>query len=265
MSSRPSPVTRFVILAAPRTGSNMLCTLLNSHPDILCHHELFNPDGIYYALDLRESSFTLGTLEERDRDPVAFLDRAWASDQGHACVGFKMTHRQNELVFRTVLEDPAVRKIVLKRKNRLRTFVSRLIAEQTGVWEAYHPSDLPSAPPQVVVRLPDLHQSIAANEQYYQELEEAMQASRQSFLTLTYEELSGNEQRREMLRFLGAIGDQPGDLSCLRVESVRQNSRDLRQMIANFAELRDLLRGTDLESELDTVEGRLYESAAASG
>ena len=37
--------TRFVILAAPRSGSNLLCTLLNSHPEILCHHEVFNPVG----------------------------------------------------------------------------------------------------------------------------------------------------------------------------------------------------------------------------
>ena len=37
--------TRFVILAAPRSGSNLLCTLLDSHPEILCHHEVFNPVG----------------------------------------------------------------------------------------------------------------------------------------------------------------------------------------------------------------------------
>ena len=34
--------TRFVILAAPRTGSNLLCTLLDAHSRILCHHEILN-------------------------------------------------------------------------------------------------------------------------------------------------------------------------------------------------------------------------------
>ena len=46
-------MTRFVILAVPRTGSNLLCTLLNSHPEILCHHEVFNPQGIFTALTHR--------------------------------------------------------------------------------------------------------------------------------------------------------------------------------------------------------------------
>src|SRR4051794_40219654 len=61
--------TRFVILAAPRTGSNMLVTLLGSHPDVLCHHELFNDTGIYYAVPLRGGGFDLGTMEDRLHDP----------------------------------------------------------------------------------------------------------------------------------------------------------------------------------------------------
>src|SRR5437763_1727781 len=115
----------------------MLCTLLDSHPAILCHHELFNPAGIFYALGLRDGSLALGTMAERDRDPMAFLNRLWGAHQGNACAGFKMTHRQNDMVFRSLLVDATIKKIILRRKNRVRTFVSRLIAERTGVWEAY--------------------------------------------------------------------------------------------------------------------------------
>ena len=50
---------RFVVVAVRRAGSNMLCTLLDSHPAILCHHELFNPRGIFYALGLRGAGFAL--------------------------------------------------------------------------------------------------------------------------------------------------------------------------------------------------------------
>ena len=64
---------RFAIVAAPRTGSNMLCTMLNAHPEILCHHEIFNPAGIHYALDHRDGQFELGSMAERDRYPTAFL------------------------------------------------------------------------------------------------------------------------------------------------------------------------------------------------
>lgn len=64
--------TRFVILAAPRSGSNLLCTLLHSHSEILCHHEVFNPSGIYYALEYRDGSLNLGTIDEREQAPLSF-------------------------------------------------------------------------------------------------------------------------------------------------------------------------------------------------
>ena len=37
----------------------MLCTLLGSHPEILCHHEVFNPSGIFYALYYRDGRIDL--------------------------------------------------------------------------------------------------------------------------------------------------------------------------------------------------------------
>src|SRR5580693_4511868 len=109
----PDNMKRFVILAAPRTGSNWLCSLLNSHPEILCHHEVFNPAGIFYALGHRDGTLDLGTIEERDRRPLEFLERLWRAPLGLPCVGFKMTRGQDERVVQAVLEDRGVRKILL--------------------------------------------------------------------------------------------------------------------------------------------------------
>ena len=67
-----SGVGRFVILGAPRTGTNLLCTLLDSHPDVLCHHEVFNPAGIFWALGDRQGALDLGSMAERDADPLGF-------------------------------------------------------------------------------------------------------------------------------------------------------------------------------------------------
>jgi hypothetical protein len=75
MSGASAAAVRFVIVAARRTGSNLLCTLVGSHADVLCHHELFNPGGIYYALPLRNGGFSLGTIEERDADPLGASGR----------------------------------------------------------------------------------------------------------------------------------------------------------------------------------------------
>jgi hypothetical protein len=242
--------TRFVILAAPRTGSNMLCTLLDSHPEILCHHEVFNPTGIYYALGLRDGSFNLGTLAERDRDPLAFLGRLWASDQGHTCVGFKMTHRQNEAVFLSLLANERIKKIVLRRRNRVRTFVSRKIAETTGVWEAYHPADLPQVPPPVHVNMEQLVEHIRQDEAYYAGIDGSLRASGQEALPMSYEDLMNVDARRIALRFL-EVGDGHG--AGLTVKSIRQNPAPLAELVSNFDELEQSLcqqQRTDLASEL---------------
>ena len=94
------------------SGSNVLCTMLDSHPAILCHHEIFNPKGIRLALRLRGTDFSLGTVAQREQDPRRFLDRVWTTRLGYSCLGFKLTHRQNELIFRHLLADPTVAKVV---------------------------------------------------------------------------------------------------------------------------------------------------------
>ena len=130
-------VVRFVILNATRTGSNFLCTVLNSHPDILCHHEIFNPHVIGVARHLQGGDFRLGSMEERESDPVEFLDRVWRTNLDRRAVGFKMCLWQHEPAYHAVLPDPRVRKIILKRRNRVKSFVSLLLARQTGEWVVY--------------------------------------------------------------------------------------------------------------------------------
>jgi LPS sulfotransferase NodH len=249
MGKPESHSSRFVILAAPRSGSNMLCTYLNSHSEILCHHEIFNPDGIFYALHLRATSFGLGSIEERDSDPLAFLNRVWREDFGRLCVGFKLTHRQNEAVFYSVLRDATVKKIILQRKNRIKRFVSFLIAEKTGEWEAYGQSDRPERPTKVEVDLSALYNHIELNNAYYSEVEDILRSSGQPFLSIAYEELLAGDLKEQLLGFLGVATN----VEALKVQSVKQNSNDLRDLISNFSELEMSLLGSDLEAELHSL------------
>jgi LPS sulfotransferase NodH len=240
---------RFVILAAPRTGSNMMCTLLGSHPDVLCHHELFNPRGVFYALELRDGSFDLGGIDERDREPLAFLERVWSADLGHTHVGFKMTHRQNEAVLAAVLRDADVRKIVLRRENRVRTFVSKRISEELDQWEVYSEADLNGERPRVHVDVDALRESIAENEDYYSELEQVLEATGQPFLRVSYEQLVAGERAR-VLEFLD-VPDAARAAAKLRMRSVRQNPAPLRELVTNFGELETALAGTTLAADLE--------------
>jgi LPS sulfotransferase NodH len=238
---------RFVVLAAPRTGSNWLCTLLDSHPEVLCHHEIFNPAGLHYARSLRGGGFDLGTAAERDRNPEGVLERVWRESRGHRAVGFKLNRGQDERVFRAVLADTGVRKLLLRRANRVRAYVSERIAEQTGRWESYPESPRGEAgPARVTVEAAALRAGVARNERYYAALGETLGASGQGWLELTYEKLDGAEERGRALRFLG-VTDRP---ELLAGATRRQNPEPLRELIANFDELAAELAGSDLAAEL---------------
>ena len=94
-----------------------------------------------------------------------------------ALVGFKMTRGQNEDGPGNVLRDPGVRKIVLKRRNRIKTFVSTLVAERSGQWEVYSQADLvePEAEGRAE-RRPNCSRHIAENDAYYARIEDAMRS-----------------------------------------------------------------------------------------
>lgn len=246
--AEPRASVRFVVLAAPRTGSNWLCTLLDSHPEVLCHHEIFNPEGLHYSLRLRGGGFDLGTVEERDRAPEMVLERVWQRSLGHRAVGFKLNRDQDERVFHQVLADPGVRTILLRRRNRIRTYVSERIAERTGQWESYGKSGAESraAPRLLEVDAAALRAGVARNERYYAGLEDELRAGQRPHLSLVYERLGNEEERRRLLRFLEVAE---------RTELLTGNTRklnpfSLRETITNFAQLARELRGSDLEADL---------------
>lgn len=239
-------MTRFVILAVPRTGSNLLCTLLNSHPQILCHHEVFNPQGVFTALNHRKTGRELGSLDERDRDPVRFLDRVWQTGTGYSCVGFKWTRGQNENVLQNVLGDSRVKKIVLRRRNRIKTYVSERIAQETQQWEAYSECELAGPRHRITVDVAELLKHVAGNRQFYNELLAELKQRNQPQIEVEYETLFDRTVQRRMLEHLNVVLDEPP----LTAASVKQNPTDLRDIIANFEQLIPRLPDGDLVAEL---------------
>jgi hypothetical protein len=237
---------RFVVVAARRTGSNMLCTLLDSHPAVLCHHELFNPRGIHYALGLRQGNFALGSMDERDADPVAFVARIWRRPEGRRCVGFKLTCGQAEPVLAHVLADRSLRKIVLRRRNRVKAYVSERIAERLDQWEVYDERQLDPVRPRVEVDAGRLRCHVEENERFYRGVEARLEESAQGCLRIDYEDLGSPGERARLLRFL----DLEPEGAFLEARSVKQNPRDLREVVANFEDLAEALEGDPLRDEL---------------
>jgi hypothetical protein len=222
----------------------MLSSMLNSHPSILCHHELYNPGGIYYALPLRGTEFTLAaSIQERDQYPLDFLTRIWSRDLAMPCVGFKMTHKQNPQVFDTLLNDPAIKKIILQRNNQVKVHVSKLIAEQNGIWEDYGQQTRDNST-QVKVDLSRLQQDIAFNRNFYQEITTRLEQSKQRYLKLEYENLTRQDTQQRLFQYLQL------DTHVLTTPSRKQNPTDLKHKISNFSTLLTQCQDDELLTQL---------------
>jgi LPS sulfotransferase NodH len=245
-----SAVKRFIILAAPRTGSNLLCTLLNSHPEVLCHHELYNPDGIFYALDYRDGSLDFGSMAVRDRDPFGFLQRIWEHPQAASCVGFKMTRGQNAAIMQSLIGDSAVLKILLYRRNRLKTFVSEQIARQTDRWEVYAKDEISTHTPRLRIDVESFKAHCDLNQSFYADIERALQSSGQPWIETAYEAILTASEHVRLLGFLGVDATK----ARLSQSSIKQNDADLRTHIENYQELELAFKGSEYLDELYDCE-----------
>jgi len=238
------PSIRFVIFAVPRTGSNLLCGLLNAHPQVLCHHGLFNPGGIHCARDSNDHAFRKGGVAGRDRNPSAFLDAVWAGHGGARAIGFKMNRDENEGAMALLSHDPGIRKILLRRRNRVRTYVSEEIARLTGVWESYDsPAD--AKMPKVRIEPDDLIRHGMQNSRYYARIERILRGTDQRWLDTCYEALADPGEIARILSFLGIGTGAP-----LPAASHKRGPAKLGTVVTNFDELETALRGTALLDDL---------------
>ena len=147
-----------------------------------------------------------------------------------------------------VLRDQRVRKIILRRDNRVRTYVSQLIAERTDQWEVYDEADLLAEVPRMHVDAGDLQKHAESNASFYDGLATEMRSSGQPWLEVRYKDLLSTGTHERLLDYLGA------EPAVLAARSVRQAYGDLRSVIDNFDELAAALEKTDYHAELHEPE-----------
>ena len=118
--------------------------------------------------------------------------------------------------------------------------------ERTQQWEVYNRPELIWPRPKVTVDRDELLHHISLNHQFYNSIHQTLVHSRQPYLDVDYETLFNAEEQGRLLRFLG-IADVGYSLTAA---SIKQNSTNLEDSIANFAELAASLEGSDLGTEL---------------
>ncbi len=119
----------FIVLAAMRTGSNLLEANLNALEGVTCHGEAFNP---HFIGRLKSESLLDITLEDRDNDPLRLV-QAIKFAPGELN-GFRFFEGHDPRVLEPALSDPRCAKIILTR-NPLDSYVSLKIARETKQWQ----------------------------------------------------------------------------------------------------------------------------------
>jgi len=122
--SKGEDFTRFVIVCAPRSGSTMLHTYLNSHSQILSHGEIIR------------------RRIEQGEDVISIKEFAFSPQSKKIkAVGLKLFYEHMDqkgfkVAFDEVLDDDEIKVIHLQRRDKRKQFLSLRKAEKSGAWSS---------------------------------------------------------------------------------------------------------------------------------
>ena len=234
-----SSYRRFVIIGVARTGSTLLTGLLNAHSQALVFGELFRSLhdigwDIQPFLDCQGPRL----LELHRREPVTFLRRhifrRWPSN--YAAVGFKLFYYHARTgaqirVWEHLAADTNICILHIKRRSLLDQYYSLQLAHKTQVWATQRLHI--EKPPLIRLDVEECRQHFASVRAGEEECE--MRFRGHAIKDLYYEDLVAN-QDREMDDVQGFLGLQREKL---KPNTVRQRTRPLSELIANYEELRN--------------------------
>lgn len=234
--------TRFVIISRGRSGTSLLRSLLNNHPQVTTFGEIFRRYGAI-GWDKPHYRSSSAQLELIQVDPVAFLQKYLFCKYPKQirAVGFKLFyyHARNpewESMWQYLKASEDIQVIHLKRENMLATRLSLKRAFMTDAWSSTNRTA--GALPPLELDYEDCLEAFTQTRQW--ETQIATQFAGPRLLEMTYEALC-EDREAEMKRvqaFLG-LAYRPTATS-LR----QQNQQPLSKSIANYYELKEQFSGT---------------------
>jgi LPS sulfotransferase NodH len=223
---------KFIIITRSRTGSNLLVSLLDSHPQIEAFGEMFN------LLHGRRSEWVWNNVFSY-------------KSKSTKLVGFKIFYyhpqdSDDSWVWDKIYGEKNIPIIHLKRDNVLRTYLSRQIAAKTKVWHdksGKNSIDLSNKKVSL-----DPTQSIEEFNKTEAWVENATKRiSDHNVLDISYEHLTGEHQKQTLDDIQKFLKVKPISLSS---GMKKQNSEKLSDLIENYTEVESHLTGTKWEQFL---------------
>jgi LPS sulfotransferase NodH len=243
MNSAPFPqrtYTPLCLLSVARSGSNLLRSLLNNHPDVLIHGESFNP-----SLRARATAPFWHTRPLIPYQNGTFRDymeqHLFPEDaEGKRIIGFKLFPMQlnnapegRDVASHILRTIPGMKMLMLIRENVLDTVLSTHQARMTDVWAVFDAEHIPEEQP---YHLSYEQLVIAMNQIHTQHKRAEALAQGCDTLRITYADLIQNtaDVMHEVQQWLGL------DIRDLQPNSaIRKQRTHLRSdILTNFKELR---------------------------
>ena len=248
-------VDRFIIISSPRTGSNLLCGLLDAHPEVICHYEIFHENEIYYSDQYGHDWIKDFTKEMRDKDPQKFLQFLYDHKFGKRVKtnGFKIFNGHNDPLLKSLLADPKVKKIILKRENLLMAFISKIEAEKSGVYFNIDQDKKPKEEAKQKINFDYRHFKVYEknNLDFFASCRNQITASNQKHFELDYTEVLNNETLSELLKFL----EVDSNTDHLEERFRKQNIKGLQERVENYEEMIAWLEKTERSHYLIDLNG----------
>lgn len=215
---------KFIVLTRSRTGSNLLVSMLNSHPDVRCGGEELR------SLNGRQVSEAIET---------SFPIRQALKASGFKIFYYHPLDDSSGAVRDTLSAMRELRVLHLMRRNILRTLTSRKIATQTNVWHSRTQTTVAADDKRVFFTEDELQSGFIQTKQWENEYASRFDESRT--LQVYYEDLVGNYdgQFRRIASFLEVEPHQP------RTDLKRQNPEPLDKLIVNYDALKEHFANTE--------------------
>jgi hypothetical protein len=236
---------RFVIFTSGRSGSNFFLSVINQHPSIYCFSELFHPDKIWVGEDCEVGR--LGgswAYAFRQCFPRTFILTIWMRNRNKDWTGFKYIWFHTPKIRDSVLLNEKIKKVLLTRRNILRTEISRQIADETNEWIKH---DGKATCTQVRFDLDKFWRHHERTLHQIETLKRELNDRKQPYIEIFFEDLAGENRDPVLAEFCRQMEIEPWTFDVADVSTKRQNPFTLPEILLNFEEVRSSLTGTNAE------------------
>ena len=258
MEEKPSQ--KVVIVSTQRSGSALLVSLLCSHPDVFFYREPFTdhssaPYCFYQYLHKEYGSKLIARFSAHPHYSgfqwnflsriltKRFLNRfenqlePFDTDGVNNVRGFNVMYGNinNNAYLRNWLKDKDVKVIHLIRGNILRLLVSKHLKDQTGISHITKQDESLKIEP-VTLDVSHTLWQLKTMDKTISKWRKVL--NRPNYHEVVYEEISNLETQKEILHFLGVPEKH------LSSNQKKINTKRLCEIIENYQEIKDALKGT---------------------